>query len=236
MSVRDGLVQVGGPAATGGTILRDRLRRIPVFAGDLPRFDPETAPDDPVRLFADWLTHAIKAGVAEPHAMTLATAGADGTPSARVVILKDCRDGGWEFATDARSRKARDLAENPNAAATFYWQPQARQVRVSGPVLARGLRADADDFLARSPASRAAALAVRPGEPLASPAELEAAIAAAQGRVEREPATVLADWRLFALVPLEVEFFQGDPRRAHIRVAYRRDDVGAPWRHELVWP
>ncbi|QTE28674.1 pyridoxine/pyridoxamine 5'-phosphate oxidase [Pengzhenrongella sicca] len=216
--------------------LRSRLRRLPVFAGSLPAFDPTDVPADPFDLFADWLGHAIDAGVAEPHAMTLATADAVGAPSARVVILKDVHDGGWEFATDARSRKARDLALNPAAAASFYWQPQGRQVRLTGIVVDRGaLQRDAD-FLARSPASRAAAFAVRPGEPLASTAELHAAMAAALERVALEPARVLPEWALLALVPLTAEFWQGDPTRAHVRVVYTRDDVAGAWRHELVWP
>ena len=227
---------VGGPPPAGRTPLRDRLRSLPVFAGDLPHFDPTEVPADPFALFEAWLLRAVDDGVAEPHAMTLATADATGAPSARVVVLKDVRDGGWEFATDARSRKARDRASNPRAAANFYWQPQGRQVRLSGALVDRGPQASAADFLARSPASRAAALAVRPGEPLGSAAELEAAIVDARQRVDREPGLVLAEWLLLALIPLEVEFWQGDPRRAHTRVVYRRDDVDAPWRCELVWP
>lgn len=224
------------PTASSGSLLRERLRRLGVFAGDLPPFDPARLPDDPIDLFVVWIGAAIDAGVPEPHAMTLATADADGAPSARVVILKDVHDGGWEFATDARSRKAVDLGVNPRGAANFYWQPQARQVRLRGPVLDRGPQVSAADFHSRSPASRAAALAVRPGEPLGSPAELDAALADALERVEREPGLALPEWTLLALVPLEIEFWQGDQRRAHTRVVYRRDAVGGPWRHELVWP
>ena len=219
-----------------GSLLRGALRGLPVFAGDLPGFDPAAVPGDPVALFVTWIGEAIDAGVAEPHAMMLGTADAGGVPSVRVVILKDVHDGGWEFATDARSRKAVDLAANPHGAATFYWQPQARQVRLSGTVVAASPQVCAADFLARSPDSRAAALAVRPGEPLGSPAELEAAIERALHRVQDEPQLVLPEWSLQALVPLEIEFWQGDRRRAHTRVVYRRDSVGGPWRHELVWP
>ncbi|RYV49471.1 pyridoxine/pyridoxamine 5'-phosphate oxidase [Pengzhenrongella frigida] len=224
------------PTSSSGSLLRQTLRGLPVFAGELPAFDPATVPDDPIALFVAWIGAAIEAGVAEPHAMTLATADAGGAPSARVVILKDVHDGGWEFATDARSRKAADVARNPLGAVTFYWQLQARQVRLRGSIVARGPRVSAADFLSRSPASRAAAFAVRPGEPLGSPAELEAALADALVMVERAPEQVLAEWTLQALVPLEIEFWQGDRRRAHTRVVYRRDAVGEPWRHELVWP
>lgn len=223
-------------ASTGNSALLSSLRGLPVFAGEFPRFDPTDLPSDPVALFAAWLGQAIDAGVVEPHAMTLATVDDTGAPSARVVILKDVRDGGWEFATDARSRKVRDLAENPRAAATFYWPLQGRQVRLTGPVSDRGAQASAADFLARSPASRSAALATRPGEPLGSTVEVEAALTEAHRRVQREPGLVLDAWSLLALVPLQAEFWQGDPRRVHTRVVYRRDEVTATWRHELVWP
>jgi len=236
VALQDGSGLVGGPVPTGVSALRDRLRALPVLAGQFPGFDPADLPDDPVDLFAQWLGQAIEAGVAEPHAMTLATVGDTGAPSARVVILKDVRDGGWEFATHARTRKVRELAENPRAAAGFYWQPQGRQVRLSGPVIDRGALTSAADFISRSPGSRAAALAARPGEPLGSTAELEGALVEALRRVERQPSLVLDEWSLLALIPLGAEFWQGAPDRAHIRVVYRRDDISGPWRHDLVWP
>lgn len=214
--------------------LRERLRALPTLTGTAPDVDPAAVPADPVDLFVAWLEAAVVAGVPEPHAVTIATADPDGRPSSRVVVLKDVRDGGWEFATDARSRKARDLARNPQAAASFYWPLQARQVRLTGTVTVLGPQACAADFLARSPGSRAAALAARPGEPLSGPEELTRATAAALRRVEVEPDTVLGEWVVYALRPDEVEFWQGDPGRAHTRVVYRR--VGGAWTHQLVWP
>jgi len=204
--------------------------------GAFPPFDPTLAPSDPLALFGTWFDEAIDAGVPEPQAMTVATADATGAPSARVVMLARVRDGGWEFVTDARSRKARELVVNPRAAATFYWQGQGRQVRLSGPVVERSPEDRDADFRARSAHSRAAALADRPGEPLASMGELRAATAAALELATREPERALADWRLVAIVPLEVEFWQRDPGRAHTRLVYRRDAVASPWRRGLEWP
>jgi len=206
------------------------------FEDAWPEFDPASAPSDPLALFATWLGAAIDAGVPEPHAMTVATVDATGAPSARVVMLKGVHEGGWEFATDARSRKALDLAVNPRASATFYWQGQGRQVRVTGPVVERAAAARDADFLARSAHSRAAAFADRPGEPLDSIDQLRAATAAALDLATREPHRVLAAWLLLAIVPLEVEFWQRDAGRAHTRVVYRRDAVTSSWRHALVWP
>jgi pyridoxamine 5'-phosphate oxidase len=226
--------------------LRSLLRSLPALAGPFPDLDPTDLPDRPEALFVRWLHEAVEAGVREPHAMTVSTADAAGRPSARVVVLKDLVDGGWQFATDARSRKAADLAVNPAASVSFYWREQGRQVRLTGTARMLGPEASAADFLARSPASRAAALGTRPGEPLGSPAELHEAMADARSHVDREPGTVLAEWVLVAVVPDEVEFWQGDPRRAHVRVVYRRLEDGgaggaggsgdATWDRSLVWP
>ncbi|MCL3860516.1 pyridoxal 5'-phosphate synthase [Actinotalea sp. K2] len=214
--------------------MRTRLRRMPALAGDLPSFVPEALPPDPVDLFLSWFEQAVDAGVPEPHAVTLATAGADGAPSSRVVVLKDVREGAFEFATDRRSRKARDLDVNPRGALSFYWQPQGRQVRVAGPVRALDAVLSAQDYLARSPASRAAALATCPGERLGSATELAEAIERARERVDAEPGLVLPEWVVYSLVPDEVELWQGSPTRAHVRVLYRRDGQG--WTHRLEWP
>lgn len=143
---------------TGSANLRQVLRDIEVFAGELPEFDPSNTPDIPVDLFIDWLLQALRAGVREPHAMTLATADAAGDPTARVPILKDVGPSGWQFASDAGSVKGRDLAARPIAALTFYWAPLARQVRVRGPVLREAPELCAADFLARGAGARAEAL------------------------------------------------------------------------------
>lgn len=124
------------------TELRQLLRDIEVFQGELPEFDPRTAPGTPVELFTEWLLHALDSGVREPHAMTLSTAGADGNPTARTLILKDVSAQGWQFASDADSAKGRDLADRPFAALTFYWPQSARQVRVRGPRRRRRRRAE----------------------------------------------------------------------------------------------
>jgi pyridoxamine 5'-phosphate oxidase len=136
--------------------LREMLRSQRVFPDEMPGFDPQAAPDDPVTLFLRWLEAAIKAGVPAPQAMTLATADERGQPSSRVLICKDVDSGGrWHFASSSASGKGRDLAVNPGAALSFWWPQQGRQIRIRGTAVPAGEHASAADFLARPPASRA---------------------------------------------------------------------------------
>ncbi|MFF3562759.1 pyridoxal 5'-phosphate synthase [Streptomyces sp. NPDC002574] len=213
---------------------RELLRSIEVFAGDLPGFDPAAAPEDPVALFTEWLLAAVRAGVREPHAMTLSTVDADGNPAARVLILKDVGERGWQFASDAGSAKGRDLAARPRAALTFYWPALARQVRVRGPVAPEGPERSAADFLARGPGARAEALLGRQSQPLADLAERDAAVRESSARLARTPGLVAPGWTLYALRPVSVEFWQGDKERRHTRLVYRAGDQG--WTRQLLWP
>lgn len=214
--------------------LRRLLRGIEVFEGDLPSFDPRETPDEPVALFTSWLLEAVRAGVREPHAMTLSTAGAGGDPSARVLILKDVGPDGWQFASDAGSPKGRDLARRPYAALTFYWSPLARQVRIRGPVTAADPELSAADFLARGAGARAEALLGRQSRPLADPAERETAVAESLARIEADPGLVAPGWTLYAVRPETVEFWQGDTSRRHTRLVY--EATPPTWTKRMLWP
>ncbi|MFJ9714647.1 pyridoxal 5'-phosphate synthase [Streptomyces sp. NPDC101213] len=219
---------------TGAVNLRQVLRDIEVFAGELPGFDPSTAPDTPFELFSEWLLEALSAGVREPHAMTLATADAGGDPTARVLILKDVSPEGWQFASDANSLKGRDLAARPYAALTFYWAPLARQVRVRGPVVREAPELCAADFLARSAGARAEALLGRQSQPLADLAERDAHVEASLKRIRSEPDLVAPDWTLYSVRPESVEFWQGDKQRRHTRLVYLSSPAG--WTKQMLWP
>jgi pyridoxamine 5'-phosphate oxidase len=122
-------------------VSRALLRALPVFAGALPDFDPDTAADRPDTQFRSWLQAAIESGAREPHAMTLSTVDPSGRLSARTVILKNVDVCGWQFAGR--------MGEFAAAALTFYWPDQGRQVRVGGPVRAESAELSAADFRAR---------------------------------------------------------------------------------------
>lgn len=214
--------------------LRDALRALPVLKGSAPFFDPLDAPPDPTTLFGEWLRLAIHSGVAEPHAMTLSTVDAHGRPSARILILKDIDTAGWHFAVHAASRKGRELAATPFAALTFYWPELVRQVRVSGPVVRDSPEVAAADFLARPAGSREMALTGRQSTPYTERAEVDAALERARQQVDSSPDHAPAEWVSYAVRPDEVEFWQGDPTRRHLRLRYRY--INETWSTDLLWP
>jgi pyridoxamine 5'-phosphate oxidase len=186
---------------------------------------------DPVAAFHDWFEEARAAGVEVPEAMTLATADADGRPSARMLLLKGADERGFTFFTGYESRKGRELADNPRAALVFYWRPLGRQVRVEGTV--RRLSSEESDayWTTRPVRSRAAAAASRQGEPLASREELEA---------EFERQLTLGErprperWGGYVLEPEAIELWQHRDDRLHERARYTRTPAG--WQRQLLAP
>jgi len=214
--------------------LRRRLRGVRVFGPDLPGFDAAAAPDDPQELFVDWITGAIEAGVAGPQTMTLSTVDEQGLPNARILILKGIRAGRWQFATTSSSVKGRELAAHPAAALTFHWPQLARQVRLRGTVHHAGAAASAADFRARPEGSRAESYIGRQSQVLDDEAQLDAALEDALARVQEDPELVPPAWALYELAPEEIEFWQGEVHRRHVRLRYRRD--GGAWARERLWP
>jgi pyridoxamine 5'-phosphate oxidase len=214
--------------------LRSRLRELRVFAGDLAQFDVSHAPAHPAELFLRWLAEAIDAEVPEPHAMTLSTVDRDGRPNSRVLILKGLSDGRWEFASSRASRKGTELSANGWAALSFYWPALGRQVRLRGRVIEAGPERSGLDFLARSPAARAEALAGTQSAMLSDPEDLDAALCEAHELIERDPQIVDEDWTLYGLAADEVEFWQAHPERRHTRLRYRLRE--GSWLRERLWP
>jgi pyridoxamine 5'-phosphate oxidase len=215
--------------------MRDMLRALPSFPAELPEFDTGSAPADPVTLFLSWLGDAVAEKILGPHIMTLATADTAGHVSSRALICKDVDEAGrWYFASSADSVKGRELAGSPHAALSFYWPQQGRQIRIRGTVAPAGAQASAADFLARPPASRAEALTGRQSRPLADPAELDEALRRAQAELAANPGLVAPAWTRYALTADDVEFWQADHERRHIRLQYRRTAGG--WARGLLWP
>ncbi|MER7700062.1 pyridoxal 5'-phosphate synthase [Streptomyces sp. NPDC096095] len=218
---------------------RDLLHAQRVWDTELPSFDPESAPPAPAPLFHAWFAEAVAAGQPEPHAMSLATADTEGLPDVRTLLLHDADERGFHFATHATSAKGHQLAARPHAALGFYWPAQGRQVRVRGPVVRCTPAESHADLHARSTGALAAALTGTQSEAVGSVAELHRAADAAWERARAEPDTEAPTWTRYVVEPAEAEFFQGDARRRHIRLRYRRRESGPAndgWTRELLWP
>ncbi len=202
---------------------------------DRGRLDRASAGEDPLALFERWLREAVAAGIAEPNAMTLATADADGRPSARMVLLKDSSAQGLSFFTNYGSRKAADLEVNPRAALVFHWQPLHRQVRVEGEV-SRVPPAESDAYFAGRPrGSQIGARASRQSRVLESRERLEAEVAALERRYAGREIPRPDDWGGYRLRPDAFEFWQGRPSRLHDRLRFQGDGEGG-WRIERLSP
>jgi pyridoxamine 5'-phosphate oxidase len=215
--------------------MRDFLRSLPVFGGLLTELDPDTVPAGPHDLFTQWLHDAVEAGVPEPHAMTLSTCDPDGTPDARVLILKDLDERGWWFASNAASAKGQQLASRSSAALSFYWPQLGRQVRIRGPVTTGTPAQNATDFRARATTARAVALAGHESQPLRDRADCLDAVDTARAQLARDPDLVSPTWTTYAVGARTVEFWQADKDRLHTRIQYQRDDA-TTWRRRLLWP
>lgn len=214
--------------------VRCELRRLKVFAGNLPTFDVVSTPADPITLFIQWLSTAIEVGIIEPHAMTLSTTSLQTYPSSRVVLLKDVSERGWQFASSATSRKGKELARVPWASLVFYWAQLGRQVRISGSVVKASKEESAADFRARPLDSQIETLVGRQSQVLGNWDILTKAVQRARERLKREPTIVPPHWTLYTLRANEVEFWQADVTRQHRRVRYVRS--GAGWTRDLLWP
>ncbi|OON72231.1 pyridoxine/pyridoxamine 5'-phosphate oxidase [Streptomyces tsukubensis] len=240
-----------------GSLLRS-LRVWDPARTTLPRFDTHAAPERPLDLFVRWFAEAAEAGQQEPHTPSLATSDDDGLPDVRTVMLHGAGERGWTFASHASSAKGAQLAARPYAALGFYWPALGRQVRVRGPVTTAPPEESAADLRAHSTGALASALTGHQSEVLPAPETLARASEAAWERAEREPEAAVPSWTLYVLAADEVEFFQGDARRRHVRLRYRRVPTGARedslaatgtvtrtvtgtvtasgWTRELLWP
>jgi pyridoxamine 5'-phosphate oxidase len=190
---------------------------------------------DPIRQFGAWFEQALSAQLPEPNAMTLATVGADGRPSARIVLLKGFDAAGFVFHTNYESRKGKELVAYPFAALVFFWPELERQVRIEGKV-ERLPVADSDAYFASRPlGSRLSAWASRQSETVADRTTLEHELEDTAQRFKDGDVPRPPFWGGLRLQPDAIEFWQGGSNRLHDRLRYRLISGGA-WRVERLSP
>jgi pyridoxamine 5'-phosphate oxidase len=168
--------------------------------------------------------------------MSVATCGADGQPSTRMVLLKRHDGRGFVFYTNVGSRKGETLAANPRAALLFHWKPLRRQVRIEGPVEPVN-DAEADAYFAtRAREAQLGAWASDQSRPMASRRAFEARYRALAERYEGRDVPRPPHWRGYRVVPERIEFWTDRAHRLHERRLFTRDADGGGWAESLLYP
>lgn len=189
---------------------------------------------DPFALFDEWFAEARASEPNDPEAMALATAGADGQPRVRMVLLKGHGPDGFVFYTNEQSAKGGQLAQNPQAALLFHWKSLRRQVRIEGPV-ERVPPADADAYFAsRARESQLGAWASDQSRPLDRRATFERRFEEAKRRFEGQDVPRPPHWGGYRVAPERLEFWQDRPHRLHERRLFVRERQD--WREGLLYP
>ena len=190
---------------------------------------------DPIQQFTKWWEEAVKSAIDEPNAMTLATASADGLPSARIVLLKGFDENGFVFFTNYKGYKGNQLEENPKACLVFFWKELERQVRITGFV--KKISATESDvyFKSRPVASQLGAVASPQSQVIENRSWLTAAYNKLAEQTNEEDLQRPSHWGGYRVQPVIIEFWQGRASRLHDRLQYTLDEKGS-WKIERLAP
>lgn len=204
--------------------------------GDMGAAMDIDAPSCPISLFGNWLAAASASEPNDPNAMTLASVNAAGCPSARIVLLKDHGPDGFVFYTNGESRKAGDMAANPNIALLFHWKSLRRQIRIEGPVRTVSDAMSDAYFATRPRAAQLGAWASDQSRPLRHRREFEERLAAAEARFAGGDVPRPPHWGGYIVSPRRIEFWQDVEHRLHHRMVYQRADASGEWQSGLLFP
>lgn len=193
-------------------------------------------PNDPIALFDEWFAEASRLEPGVPDAAGLATVGADGRPSNRVVLVKAVSAAGFDFFTNYGSRKGQQLAANPAAALTYHWKSLGRAIRIEGDVNRLDAAASDTYWYSRPRASRISARISAQSHPIPSRADLEVRTTAEATRIGEAEIDRPANWGGYRLVPIRIEFWTHREDRLHDRLEFTRADPAATWVSRLLQP
>jgi len=215
--------------------LRSRLRSLLTFGQGVLRGLPDARADaDPIALFGEWFRAAREAGILLPESMMVATATKDGSPSARMMLLKHFDARGFVFYTNFESRKSRELDENPRAALVLHWPVLQRQVRIEGTVARIATEESEEYFRTRPRGARIGAWASRQSAALENRAQLETSVRECEKRFEGGDVPLPPFWGGYRLHPERIEFWQGRLDRLHDRLCFTR--AGDGWKTTRLHP
>jgi pyridoxamine 5'-phosphate oxidase len=201
----------------------------------LKSFSEEDAASNPVAQFEIWWKEAVASEILEVNAMTLATASADGVPSARIVLLKGFSQKGFTFFTNYNSYKAQQLAENPRACLVFFWKELERQIRITG-VIEKVSEAESNDYFdSRPEGSRISAIASPQSRVIPGREWLEGEVSKVLKNVEHDGIRRPETWGGYLVRPITVEYWQGRSNRLHDRLQYSLQENG-DWKLERLAP
>ena len=194
---------------------------------------PETLTGDPLRLLEQWLADARSAGLAQHDAVSLATAGADGQPSARIVQLKRVERDALVFTSALWTRKAHEIAANPRVSLLAYWPTLGRQLHITGEAAVAERELAVELFAGRTLERQLQAVVSRQGEPIDDIDALRDRHAHLM-RVTEIPPECPPDWGAIRVVPQLIELWSESADRMHDRLLYERDGEG--WRRTRIAP
>ncbi|MGM0504479.1 MAG: pyridoxamine 5'-phosphate oxidase [Bacteroidota bacterium] len=189
---------------------------------------------DPFKQFIHWMDEAIKAGVKEPTAMSLATTGKNSLPSNRIVLLKEVQNQGFIFFSNYESKKGHQLTENPYGSILFFWPELERQIRIEGRIEKTSKEISDNYYLTRPAKRRIGAWASPQSREIPNRKHLEDLQTEYEKKFEGEPPQRPDNWGGYILMPYTFEFWQGRPNRLHDRIEYYLDD--SDWKLRRLAP